>query len=59
MTGRGSTVPLGNYLGIDTLPFEMTYSMMARTAVYGIEARSFSAASAQIKQEGYERVSTS
>lgn len=59
MAGRNSTAPIDNYLGVDKLPFNMTYSMMARTAAVAARAKSFAEASKSLKEAGYRRVSTS
>ncbi len=59
LVGRNSIAPLDNYLGVDRLPFHMTYAMMAHVATEAVRLRSFSGASKALTESGYQRVSTS
>ena len=58
-TGRNSIAPMDNYLGVDKLPFHMTYAMMAHCATEAVKAKSFVCASNTLRETGYKRISAS
>ena len=59
LVGRNSIAPMDNYLGVDKLPFHMTYTMMARCATEAVKAKSFVCASNSLKEAGYQHISAS
>ncbi|MBQ1492551.1 MAG: hypothetical protein IIZ39_11390 [Blautia sp.] len=59
LTGKKSVVPLDNYFGVDKLPFNMTYEMMARIVTKAAKTKSFAEASEMLNKLGYKKISTS
>ena len=59
LVGRNSIAPMDNYLGVDKLPFHITYTMMARCATEAMKAKSFVCASNSLKEAGYQHISAS